>query len=257
MEYLQYTEDHHIGILEFNRPEVLNALSFGLLNELDQFLSRDLPQKNIRVLILTGSGEKAFIAGADIKEMQKMNHMEMLRFLDLGQRVSKFLEEMDKITIAAVNGYALGGGLEMALGCDFIYATNSAKLGLPEVSLGLIPGFGGTQRLCRTVGNRMAKELVMTGRMIDAQEALRIGLVNRLVDTPDELMEAAKNTANEINKNAFSAVTQAKRAINSGSSMAQNEALEMEKQCCTVCFATDDRLEGMTAFLEKRPPQFA
>ena len=256
MEHLKFEQTNQTGLLTINREQALNALNHDLLLELEDFLQNTLPQQDTRVLIITGAGAKAFIAGADIKQMQKLNHFEMLKFCDLGQKISILLESIDVVTIAAVNGYALGGGLEIALACDFIYASENAKLGLPEVSLGLIPGFGGPQRLLRAVGTRRAKELVMTGNQINAVEALNIGLVNKVMPL-NELMDNCYKTANRIHKNAFSAVTQAKRSINNGSALSIRDALELEKQCCAVCFASVDRLEGMTAFIEKRAAQFA
>jgi enoyl-CoA hydratase len=255
MEFLKFEKKGPVGLLRINREEVLNALNQGLLEEMKAFLTTTVFEEEIRVLILTGEGPKAFIAGADIKQMKDMGHMEMLKFCDLGQGVSSLLETIDVVTIAAVNGFALGGGLEIALACDFIIASDNAKLGLPEVTLGLIPGFGGTQRLTRAVGTRMAKEMVMSADMISADEAKSIGLVNH-VHPQDELIDRCFEMAEKILNNAFSAVTQAKRAINHGQSLSLQDALEMEKQCCAVSFASDNRLEGMTAFLEKRPAKF-
>jgi enoyl-CoA hydratase len=256
VEHLKFEQTNQTGLLTINREKALNALNRDLLLELEDFLQNTLPQQDTRVLIITGAGEKAFIAGADIKQMQNLNHFEMLKFCDLGQKVGILLETIDVVTIAAVNGYALGGGLEIALSCDFIYASENAKLGLPEVSLGLIPGFGGTQRLLRAVGTRQAKELVMTGNQISASESLDLGLVNK-VFPQNELIENCYKTADRIHKNAFTAVSQSKRSINNGNALSMRDALELEKQCCAVCFASDDRLEGMTAFVEKRLAQFS
>ncbi len=243
-----------IGLLQIDREQSLNALNQALLEELEWFLHKELRSLDLRALILTGKG-KAFIAGADIKEMREMDSMEMLSFCSLGQQVGNLLERAPFLTLAAVNGYALGGGLEMALACDFIYAAEDASLGLPEVGLGLIPGFGGTQRLARAVGTRAAKELCMSGRVIDAKEAAKLGIVNRLCSA-DQLIEEAKKTAQEIVSNSFTAVLQAKRAINHGVHLAMTEALALERNMCATCFATNDRLEGMNAFIEKRQPQF-
>ncbi len=255
MEHLTFEKRGNTGILTVNRPKALNALNRAVLEEMDTFLSETVDAEDLRALILTGAGDKAFIAGADIAEMKPMTHLDMMAFCDLGQRVTVLLETIDMVTIAAVNGYALGGGLEMALACDFIYASENARLGVPEVSLGLIPGFGGTQRLTRAVGMRRAKELTFTGRMILAQEALTMGLVNQVV-SPTQLIAACLQVAEAAEKNAPVAVTQAKRAINMGASLAMADALELEKQCCVAAFATEDRLEGMTAFLEKRKAAF-
>ncbi len=256
MKYLSFEKKDKIGILQINRPEALNALNKNLLLELKQFLSEDYKKEGIRVLILTGSGEKAFIAGADIKEMLPMSHLEMSDFFDLGLEVTKLLENVPLVTIAAVNGFALGGGLEIALACNFIYASSSAKMGLPEVSLGLIPGFGGTQRLSRAVGKRVAMELIMTGKHINAEKAHEIGLVNRVCD-PVALLDDCTKTAVSILKNGFIAVLQGKRAIQYGYNLSLEEALQLEKNMCCVAFATPDRLEGMQAFTEKRKPDFS
>ncbi len=253
MKYLKYEEDKHLGILKIDRPDALNALNKEVLLELDEFLSKLSKNDDLRALILTGSGEKAFAAGADIREMHGLHHLDMLRFCELGHSVARHLEDSTFFTIAAVNGFALGGGLELALACDFIYASPSAKLGLPEVTLGIIPGFGGTQRLARAVGTRQAKELVMSGRIISAETAFDIGLVNRICDN---LLEECRTTALEILSNSFVAVMQAKTVINHGSSVGLEAALNLEKQACAVTFATHDRYEGMNAFIEKRTPEF-
>ncbi len=255
MENLLFEKKERVGILTINRPQALNALNRAVLEEMDAFLAGTLPGEEVRVLILTGTGEKAFVAGADIREMQDLDHMGMLAFCDLGQRVCRRLEVMDVVTIAAVNGFALGGGLELALGCDFIYASKNAKLGLPEVSLGLIPGFGGGPRLARAVGGRRAKEMILTGKPIRAEEAAAIGLVNKVVE-PEELLDECLKVAKQILKNGFTAITQVKRSINYGAGMSLPDALELEKQACSVSFATADRAEGMAAFAEKRKPDF-
>jgi len=255
MENLLFEKQGATGILSVNRPKALNALNRAVLEEMRSFLTTSVYQEELRALILTGSGEKAFIAGADIKQMQAMTHMEMLALCDLGQQVSLLLETIDLVTIAAVNGFALGGGLEMALSCDFIIASENAKVGLPEVSLGLIPGFGGTQRLLRAIGTRRAKEMVFTGKMISAQEGYEIGLINKVV-TAEALIPECQAVSQAAEKNAPLAVTQAKRAINTGASLSMADGLEVEKQACVAAFATADRLEGMTAFLEKRKAEF-
>ncbi|MBI1925407.1 enoyl-CoA hydratase/isomerase family protein, partial [Candidatus Poribacteria bacterium] len=168
MNHLIFEKKEYVGILTISRPEVLNALNRSVLEELDSFLVAVVPREGIRALVVTGAGEKAFVAGADIKEMRMFDVPGILAFCELGQRVALRLETMDAVTIAAVNGYAFGGGLEIALACDFIYASRTAKLGLPEVTLGLIPGFGGTQRLARGVGTRRAKEIILSGQPITA-----------------------------------------------------------------------------------------
>ena len=245
----------HICTLRINRPKALNALNQELLEELEQTLRQLALDGRVRVLIVTGEGEKAFIAGADIQAMQNMTPLQMNDFCALGQRVALALEEAPFVTIAAVNGYALGGGLEMALSCDFIYSSDGAKLGLPEVTLGLIPGFGGTQRLCRAIGNRAAKELIMTGRIISASEAHELGIVNSILPLED-LLDGCYTTAEEVLNNSFPAVIQAKEAINKGHSLPLREALDLERYMCSSGFSHPDRLEGMSAFVEKRPAQF-
>lgn len=255
MENLLYEVQGTTGILTVHRPLALNALNRDVLTEMKAFLTGQVYEDEIRALIVTGSGEKAFIAGADIKQMQAMNHMQMMALCDLGQEVSLLLETIDLVTIAAVNGFALGGGFEIALSCDLIYASEKAKVGLPEVSLGLIPGFGGTQRLLRTIGTHRAKELIFTGKMISAREGYEMDLINKVVPAED-LIKECLTVADAMAKNAPIAVTQAKRAINIGAGLSIVDGLEIEKQACVAAFATADRYEGMTAFLEKRKPEF-
>lgn len=253
MEFLTFRkQEDGVGILEVNRPEALNALNSSVLLEMEQFLSSP---PSIRALILTGSGDKAFIAGADIKEMLSLDSGGMVKFCELGQRVSLLLETAPFVTLAAVNGFALGGGLEMVLACDFAYAATSAQVGLPEVSLGIIPGFGGTQRLARCVGTRMAKELVMSGRRIGAEEALRLGIVNKVCES-SELLTSCEARLRSILQNSFQAVMHAKTAINSGVSLGIHEALDLERALCGVSFGHPDRQEGMQAFVEKREVVF-
>ena len=184
------------------------------------------------------------------------SHADMLRFCELGQEVSLLLEQAPFVTIAAVNGYALGGGMEMALACDFIYASDNAKMGLPEVTLGIIPGFGGTQRLARAVGTRRCKEMVMNGRPIEAAEALELGIVNAIYPQ-DTLVSEACQAAERIVCYPINAITQAKTVINHGVESSLNDALALERSACAFCFATEDRKEGMSAFVEKRQPAFA
>jgi enoyl-CoA hydratase len=242
---------NQIGILRINRPDVLNAINSRTLEELLQFLQHNAIEDGCKALILTGAGEKSFIAGADIKEMQEMTAIEMLKFCQLGQQVTLALEQAPFLTIAAVNGYALGGGLEMALACDFIYASKNVKMGAPEVSLGIIPGFGGTQRLTRVVGSRLAKELIMTGQTFLSDEAHAMGIVNKLFSS-DALLPACLETANAIIKHSFTAIMQAKRAIAAASEMPLPEALELERNMCALCFTTEEHAQEMASFLEKR-----
>lgn len=251
MEYLNLEISNDVAILKVNRPQVLNALNGALLKEMQHFLQSTALEKQIKVLILTGAGDKAFIAGADIKEMSSMTQEQMESFSELGQNVANILETAPFITIAAVNGYALGGGLEMALACDFIYASKAAVLGLPEVTLGIIPGFGGTQRLRDAVGNRLAKEMIMTGKKISAEEAKEVGIVNKVCD-PVTLIEECKKCAETILKNSFAAVIGVKNAINGGQQLGYVAAFELEKNICVGCFNTVERRKAMKTFLEKK-----
>jgi enoyl-CoA hydratase len=250
MKYLSYERLEHIGIVKFSRVDVLNALNKDLLEEFQMFLELISKGQQLRVLILTGEGEKAFSAGADILEMQKFSHLEMLKFSELGQKVACLLQNSSFITIAAVNGFALGGGFEMALACDFIYATEKSTFGLPEVHLGLIPAFGGTQRFTEAVGARLSKEYIMTGKTFNGKEALNLKIVNKLF--PEEsLLKSCYETAVEILKNPYNAVLQAKRAVNIASHLKQ-EGLEAERNMAAVCFATGERENQMEAFIKQK-----
>ncbi|MDI6600855.1 MAG: short-chain-enoyl-CoA hydratase [Thermoanaerobacteraceae bacterium] len=247
--------EESIAILTINRPKALNALNTNTLLELDEALNEVMKDNTIRALILTGGGDRAFVAGADITEMKDKNAMEGREFALLGQRVFAKLQDMLIPTIAAINGYALGGGCELALACDIRIASSKTKIGQPEVTLGITPGFAGTQRLARTVGLAVAKELIFTGAQINADEALRIGLVNRVVE-PEKLMEEAKNLAMKIASNAPIAVSLAKQAINKGIDVDLNTGMAYEAEVFGLCFSTKDQKEGMTAFVEKRKAEF-
>lgn len=249
MKYISYVRQDNIGLLKFNRPEVLNSLNKDMLEEIQMFLELIAKSEQIKAIIVTGEGDKAFAAGADIKEMQKMTPLEMLRFSELGQKVADSLERAPFLTIAAVNGYALGGGFEMALACDFIYASEKAVFGLPEVTLGLIPAFGGSQRLTEAVGPRFAKELIMTGKTFSAEEALNLQIVNKLVPA-ETLISSCYDAASLILKNPFNATLQAKRAVNAASQL-KIEGFEAERNMCAVCFSTPERKNQMDAFLCK------
>ena len=229
-ENILVTTDEAIATITFNRPKALNALNTTLLSELSQAVDDIRINPEIRVLILTGAGDKAFVAGADIKELDGLTPLQAKLVAKKGQETINKIAALPIPVIAAVNGYALGGGTEMALACDFIYASESASMGLPETNLGLIPGFGGTQRLSRLIGPNMAKELIYTGKMISAAEAYEIGLVNK-VCAPDKLIDDCLEVVNAAAKNAPIAVNQAKRAINSGASLSMRDGLELEKQC--------------------------
>ncbi len=250
------TLDLGVAVIRIQRPDVLNALNTATLRELKEALLHVAADPSVRALILTGSGEKAFVAGADISEMVAKSSSEGVEFSQVGHSVTKLLELMGKPTIAAVNGFALGGGTELAIACDFILASETAVFGLPEVSLGVIPGFGATVRLSKFIGLPMAKELIFSGRKIRADEALRIGLVNRVFATADFWGETLK-LAQTISKQSFSAVTQAKRLLNEFSeSTGLMYKLDSEAQVFGGLFGTPDQREGMAAFLEKRKPTF-
>lgn len=257
MNTLSFTIESGIGTLTINRPAALNALNREVLTELSALLS-DLQTKTyaeLKVLIITGSGEKAFVAGADIKEMQNLNSTEAKEFAKTGQNVFRKLENLRIPVIAAVNGFALGGGLELALACDFIYASDKARFGLPEVTLGLVPGFGGTVRLSRVVGINRAKEITMTGEMILADEALRIGLVNKVYPATD-LMPATIKTAALIASRGPMAVGKAKFLIAENHDLACDPACQLEAISFGQLFSGLDAKEGMTAFVEKRKANF-
>jgi enoyl-CoA hydratase len=255
-EFIIYErEPSDIGVLTINRPRVLNALNWQTLRELRTFLEDILPRENLKALIITGAGDKAFVAGADIAEMNEMKDSEFQDYVDLAHKVYNLIESDPSPCIAAINGYALGGGCELALACDIRIASDRAKLGFPEVKLGIFPGWGGTQRATRILGLGRTKELVFTGEMIDAGEALRIGLVERVVPH-EKLMEEARGLANTIAKRGPRAVRMAKTAINAGSEMDLQKALLLEKTLVSLCFDSEDRVEGMKAFLQKREPSF-
>ncbi|MHA1567880.1 MAG: enoyl-CoA hydratase-related protein [Alphaproteobacteria bacterium] len=244
-----------IAVVFIDRPKALNALNSATLKELGNAFDKVTKDKKIRAAILTGGGEKAFVAGADISEMVNFNPVKAQTFAKLGQELLLAIENCPKPVIAAVNGFALGGGTEISMACDFIYASTKAKFGQPEIKLGIIPGFGGTQRLPRLVGRAMAKELVITGDMIDAQEALRIGLVNKVVE-PEQLLETAKATAKKIAGYGQVAVKAALDCINKGLDVDLADALFIERQAFAILCSTKDQREGMKAFLEKRPAEF-
>jgi len=246
----------HIAIVTINRPKVLNALSVAVLNELLSVFT-DLQKITLEVkgVILTGAGDKAFVAGADIASMKTMSAMEADQFCGLGHCCMRVIETSPVPVIAAVNGFALGGGLELALSCDFIYASKNAKLGLPEVNLGLFPGFGGTQRLARLIGRNRAKEFIYTGDPISADQAYELGLVNKVVE-PDQLISATKETLNKILNKGPVAIRLAKRVINEGTDLPLSSGLMLEMSQFPLIFATEDKTEGVTAFLEKRKAEF-
>ena len=244
-----------VATLFFNRPKALNALNNALFDELDTALDQIRDNPDIRVLVLTGAGEKAFVAGADIAELNKMNPLEGKTFSRKGQKVFSKLEDMPIPVIAAVNGFALGGGLEAALGCDFIYASEKAVFGLPEITLGLTPGFGGTQRLARIAGENRAREMIFTGKTITAAQALEYGIVNRVCE-PDKLMEEVMETANLIATRGRVALRSGKEAIQNGLKTDLETGCRIENDIFGLNMASEDAKEGTTAFLEKRKPVF-
>ncbi|MEK2688605.1 enoyl-CoA hydratase/isomerase family protein [Bdellovibrio sp. GT3] len=246
-----------VWVLTINRPDALNALNSTVLEEMGEALRQigEMPYVDARALIITGSGEKAFVAGADIKEINALDEDKGMIFAQRGQSVFHELTLLKIPVIAAVNGFALGGGCELALGCDFIYASENAKFGLPEVSLGLIPGFGGTVRMARAVGQRKARELTYTGNMITAQEALGYGLVNKVVPQA-ELMATVMKTVEAILSKAPIAVGMAKRSINQAWDMDVEEAQKNEARIFAELFNTEDVKEGTGAFIEKRKAAF-
>ncbi len=254
-ENIIYEKKGAIAYVTVNRPKVLNALNMATMEELRAAFTTAQADAGVRVVIFTGAGEKAFIAGADINELQKHNAVDGKEYTHKGQSVLDLIENLGKPVIACINGFALGGGCEMAMACTFRLASDNAKLGQPEVKLGIIPGYGGTQRLPRLVGKGIAMQLVLSGEMITAAEAHRIGLVNEVV-AQAELLPRAEAIASKIAANAPLAVQYAMEAVNKGMEMPLAEGLYLEATLFGVCCATEDKKEGTTAFLEKRPAQF-
>ena len=250
MEFVTYETEGQVGIITINRPKALNALNSAVLNDLNAVID-GVDTNEVRCLILTGAGEKSFVAGADIGEMSTLTKEEGEAFGKKGNDIFRKLETLPVPVIAAVNGFALGGGCEIAMSCDIRICSDNAVFGQPEVGLGITPGFGGTQRLARLVGPGMAKQMIYTARNIKADEALRIGLVNAVYPQA-ELMDAAKKMAAGIAKNAPIAVRNCKKAINEGLDLDMDKAIELEEKLFGDCFESYDQQEGMKAFLEKR-----
>lgn len=242
-----------MGIIKINRPDARNALNSQVLSEIQKALDKFQQDKDVGVVVFTGVGEKSFAAGADISELRERTMVDALS--SYMQNVYGELEGYEKPTIAAINGFALGGGCELAMACDIRIASENAKLGLPEVTLAIIPGAGGTQRLSRLVGKGKATEMILTGAIIDAEEAHRIGLVSK-VTAPEDLMQAVREIAQTILKKGPLAIRLAKLAIQSGSETDQKTGLVIEKLAQAVLLSTEDKREGTTAFLEKREPHF-
>ena len=244
-----------ITTVTINRPKAMNALDKETLLELDGLMTTLAGDKATKAVIITGAGDKAFVAGADLGAMSTMTALEGRDFGNLGHKVFDAIENLPQVVIAAVNGYALGGGCELAMACDIRIASTAAKFGQPEVTYGIIPGFGGTQRLPRLVGKGIAKQYLYTGDMFGAEEAYRIGLVN-VVTSPEELIPQAEAMLAKILKKSPLAIASVKDVVNKGMEMDQSSAMSYEAQAFGVCFATADQKEGMAAFLERRKPEF-
>jgi enoyl-CoA hydratase len=257
MEYknILFNVEGGIATITFNRPKALNAMNSETLTELYDALSICKNNEQIKALILTGAGEKAFVAGADISQMHNLRVPEALQFMELGQETMRFLETIAKPSIAAVNGFALGGGTEISLACDVRFASENAVFGQPEILIGIIPGWGGTQRLPRLVGMGIAKELIMSGMQINAKRAYEIGLVNRVFPA-DQLIPESNKFAQKLAGMPGFAIKMAKNSINFGCDLALDNALKLEAACCGECFGSDDQKEGLKAFIEKRKPPF-
>ena len=250
---LELVRDGDVAVLTLNRPEALNALSFDLIRAIGAALD-ETGGWDVRALIVTGSGEKAFCAGADIKELMGRSLMEEKAGAELGQRVFAKLDSLKVPSIAAINGYAFGGGLELAMACTFRIAAPKAKMGLPEIKLGLIPGYGGTQRLPRLVGEARALEMILTGRTLAAPEALAMGLVNRVAE--GDLLDAAKALAGEFKGYGLPALALARTAVQRALTLPLSEGLRTEADLSTLAYRTQDAAEGLAAFVEKRTPHF-
>lgn len=251
---LLYKVEENIAFITLNRPKALNALNTETLRELDRAVLRAGQEEEVKAVIITGEG-RAFVAGADIAQMKDLTVLEGREMTILGQNVFSRIEGLDKPVIAAVNGFALGGGCELAMACDIRVASDKAKFGQPEVNLGIIPGYGGTQRLPRLVGKGAAKYLIFTGEMITAEEAFRIGLVDKLVPA-EELLDTAVSIAKTIMSKAPISINMAKHAINNGLNVDLKSGIAYEAEAYTTSFSTEDRIEGMSAFVEKRPAKF-
>jgi enoyl-CoA hydratase len=253
-ETILFEKDGDVAVVKINRPKAMNAINPDVISEINRVLDDIEKDPSVRVLVLTGEGDKAFVAGADIGFMSDLSPLEARRWSLQGHKLGFRLEELPIPVIACVNGYALGGGTEMALACDFIYASENAKFGQPEINLGIIPGFGGTQRLSRGVGRGMAKELCMSGVMISAQEAQAAGLVNR-VFPQDRLWEETMKTARLIASKGRVSLRAVKHCIDRGFNEDLHKGCLMEVDAFGLCFDSPDAKEGMTAFLEKRKPE--
>lgn len=254
-QHILFQTEEGVAKITFNRPKVLNAMSYDVMSELAHALTICDRDDAVKALILTGAGEKAFVAGADISQMQNATSVNIMKLMELGQGTLRFLETMSKPSIAAVNGFALGGGTEIALACDIRIASENATFGQPEILIGILPGWGGTQRLPRLVGMGIAKELILTGSQINAQRAYEIGLVNKVVPAAQVQEEAEKLAKKFVSLPGF-ALKMAKNAMNFGFDMPLEGGVKLELSAISQCFSTQDQKEGMKAFLEKRKPAF-
>jgi enoyl-CoA hydratase len=250
---IELTRTGEFAVITLNRPEALNALSFGLLRDLGARLD-EVAGMGVRALLITGNGPKAFCAGADIKELTGRTLVAQKAGTELGQSVFARLERLPVASIAIINGFAFGGGLELSLACTFRIAARNAKMGLPEIKLGLIPGYGGTQRLPRLVGPARAAEMIMTGRTVDAEEAYRIGLLNRLYD--GDALPAGMAFAREFTMHSLPVLNMAREAVGRALDTPVNEGLRIECDLATLAYQTEDSVEGMEAFIAKRKPEF-
>ena len=255
LEMLKFDKNGFVARVTINRPKALNALNGKVLQELEQVFVDIENDDSLRVVVLTGEGDKAFVAGADIKEMKDYGSEEALKMSQAGQKVFEVIERCSKPVIAAVNGFALGGGFELALACDFIIASENAKFGLPEVSLGLIPGYGGTQRLARNIGLQKAKRLIFSGEMLDASTAASWGVISEVVPQ-QELLEKSLKLAKKISYQAPLAIQSAKNSISIGFDKSLSEGLNLEATLFSKVFSTQDKNEGIDAFINKRKPEF-
>lgn len=255
LQTLELRIEGSLATITLNRPKALNAINLMMIGELELAVRQIRDDPGVRVVVITGAGDKAFAAGADITEFKAMSPIDAWMFVQRLQRLFLEIERLPKPVIAAINGYALGGGCELMMACDIVYASDAAKIGQPEINLGIIPGAGGTQRLARLIGKQRAKELVLTGEMIGVREAWGLGLLNKVVPA-DQLMVEVRKLADKLATKGPLAVKAAKEAIEDGYDMALERALTHEAQLFALCFATEDKAEGVNAFLEKRPPKF-
>lgn len=254
-KYILYEKSEGIATITINRPEALNAFSVEVVSEILQALEDVKTDESVRVVVLTGAGEKAFSAGADIKAMKGMNALKARELSMMGEKLCSALENLEKPVIAAINGYALGGGLEVAMACDIRIASENARIGQTEINIGLIPGWGGTQRLTRLIGATKAKEMIFTGKMIDAKTAEQFGLVNMVVPQ-EKFREAVRQFALELAQKAPVALKVAKALINKGAEINLDAAIALEREGFGVVASTEDLQEGVSAFIEKRKPVF-